>query len=213
MHPSPWSQELYINAYRFAAQAHGWQRMPGTPLPYIMHLSFVAMEILAAVAQGASEPLLHTPAPRGAGAPTGTRDGVEPSFSADLAVQCALLHDTLEDTRVRYDEVREQFGEAVAEGVLALTLNRKLPKAEQMTECLGRIRQQAGEIWMVKLADRITNLQPPPPHWSKRRIQDYHRESQVIHEALKDASAFLAQRLRLKIGQYAAFGTLDGLQR
>jgi (p)ppGpp synthase/HD superfamily hydrolase len=58
---------------------------------------------------------------------------------------------------------------------------------------------------MVKLADRISNLQPPPRHWSKDRIRDYHREAQVIHDALKDASAFLAGRLRLKIKEYAAF--------
>jgi (p)ppGpp synthase/HD superfamily hydrolase len=169
-----------MKAYRFAAEAHRWQRVPGTHLPYIMHLSFVAMEVLAAAS-------------------------VEAIPEANLAVQCALLHDVLEDTMVRYDKVRENFGEPVALGVLALTLNKKLPKGGQMAECLGRIRQQPREIWMVKLADRITNLQPPPPHWSQKRIREYFDESQVILEALKAASPFLAQRLAAKHRAYAAF--------
>lgn len=186
--PSPWSQDLYIQTYRFAAQAHRWQKVPGTSLPYIMHLSFVAMEILALAA-------------------------VEDFGDANLAMQCALLHDTLEDTRVRYEQLQQSFGPAVAEGVMAMTLKKRLPKPAQMPECLVRIRAQPREIWMVKLADRITNLQPPPPHWSPERIQDYHRESQGILEALGSASAFLAQRLRHKITEYAAFADLDTLRR
>lgn len=178
--PAPWSQDTYIQAYRFAARAHRWQKVPGTSLPYVMHLSFVAMEILACAA-------------------------AEESGDANLALQCALLHDTLEDTRVRYEELRRSFSEPVAQGVLALTLNKRLPKPEQMRECLGRIRAQPHEIWRVKLADRITNLQPPPPHWSRGRVQDYHREAQVILDTLGTASPFLAERLRGKITEYAAF--------
>ncbi|HEY5984682.1 MAG TPA: HD domain-containing protein [Anaerolineales bacterium] len=168
-----------MKAYRFAAEAHRWQRVPGTHLPYIMHLSFVAMEILAAAA-------------------------VE-DFDADLALQCSLLHDTLEDTLVRYDKLQHEFGEAVAHGVSALTLDKKLPKPNQMPECLDRIRRQPREIWRVKLADRITNLQPPPARWSKERIREYHAEAQVILAALKDASPFLADRLSVKVRDYAAF--------
>ena len=169
-----------MRAYRFAAEAHRWQRVPGTHLPYIMHLSFAAMEILAAAA-------------------------VENIGDADLALQCALLHDVLEDTMVPREKLRAEFGEGVIEGVLALTLNKRLPRAEQMPECLGRIRQQPREIWMVKMADRVTNLQPPPPRWSAARIRDYHRESGVILEALAEASPFLAERLRSKLGDYADF--------
>jgi len=182
MPPSPWSQDLYIKAYRFAAHAHRWQRVPGTPLPYITHLSLVSMEIMAASSAGELD-----------------------SPGADLALQCALLHDVLEDTRVRYARLQELFGEDVAQSVQALTVIKKLPKEEQMVECLRRIRQQPREIWMVKLADRITNLQPPPPRWSKARIRDYHQESQAIHAALGQASPLLSARLSVKIGEYAAF--------
>jgi (p)ppGpp synthase/HD superfamily hydrolase len=177
---APWSQELYIRAYRFAAHAHRWQRVPGTRLPYIMHLSFTAMEIQAAIAA------------------TDVRE-------ADLAIQCALLHDVLEDTMVRYGRLVDEFGEDIALGVQALTLNKRLTKQEQMPECLERIRLQRHEIWMVKLADRITNLQPPPKHWKPHRIRAYHEESGLILAALKDASPFLAARLAGKLEEYARF--------
>ena len=177
---SVWSQELYIRAYRFAAEAHRWQRVPGTHLPYIMHLSFTAMEVLAAAS-------------------------VEDIGDADLAVQCALLHDVLEDTLIRREQLGKEFGEAVRHGVEALTLNKRLSRSEQMAECLERIRRQPREIWVVKMADRITNLQPPPRHWKEKRIREYHEEARVILDALQDASAFLGQRLRGKLGDYAAF--------
>jgi (p)ppGpp synthase/HD superfamily hydrolase len=40
--------------------------------------------------------------------------------NADLAIQCALLHDVIEDTPTTCQEVEQQFGAAVAKGVLAL---------------------------------------------------------------------------------------------
>ncbi|MEJ2750040.1 MAG: bifunctional (p)ppGpp synthetase/guanosine-3',5'-bis(diphosphate) 3'-pyrophosphohydrolase, partial [Anaerolineae bacterium] len=43
-----WSQETYAKTYRFAVEAHHGQLFPGTELPYIMHVSFVSMEVMAA---------------------------------------------------------------------------------------------------------------------------------------------------------------------
>lgn len=50
--PSPWSQDLYIKTYKFAAEAH-WKRkqvVPGTDIPYLMHFSLVTMEVISALA-------------------------------------------------------------------------------------------------------------------------------------------------------------------
>lgn len=55
---------------------------------------------------------------------------------------------------------------------------------------------------MVKLADRITNLQPPPPHWTEVRIARYRDEAIEIHRALGEASEVLSSRLLLKIEEY-----------
>jgi (p)ppGpp synthase/HD superfamily hydrolase len=44
---SGWSQDRYNAALRFAAEAHRAQTVPGTDLPYLMHLASVAMETIA----------------------------------------------------------------------------------------------------------------------------------------------------------------------
>ncbi len=175
-----WSQDTYIKAYKFAAIAHQGQKIPGTQIPYIQHLSFVSMEIIAAMNE-------------------------EKFNDGDLAVQCAILHDTLEDTKITFEQIKSEFGEDVANGVLALTKDESLPKESQMFDSLRRIKEQRKEIWMVKLADRISNLQPPPHHWTQEKITRYREEAIVIYHDLKDASPFLASRLADKIENYKAF--------
>ncbi|MDZ7957980.1 MAG: HD domain-containing protein [Aulosira sp. DedQUE10] len=175
-----WSQETYIKAYKFAAHAHQGQKMPGSDIPYIMHLSFVCMEVIAAL-------------------------NIEQEADGNLAIQCAILHDTIEDTNTTFEQIKAEFGEAVAEGVLALTKDNSLAKHLQMADSLYRIKQQPQEIWMVKLADRISNLQSPPYYWTKDKIIRYREEAMQIYAALKDASPFLASRLDSKIESYQKF--------
>jgi (p)ppGpp synthase/HD superfamily hydrolase len=174
---SQFSPELYGRALRFAAGAHGEQRVPGTEHPYVVHVCTVAAEVIAALE-------------------------VEPRHDRDLAVACALLHDVVEDTKVGLDVVERDFGAQVAAGVAALTKNASLPKEQRMSDSLERIRRQPAEVWMVKLADRITNLQPPPPHWSQEKCHAYRCEAEVILKELGKASRTLAGRLRQRIADY-----------
>jgi (p)ppGpp synthase/HD superfamily hydrolase len=175
-----WSQETYARAYRFAAEAHQGQKYPGTELPYLLHVGLVCMETLAAL-------------------------GVERERDGDLALQCALLHDTIEDTPTTYEQLRDNFGAAVADGARALSKDETLEKSAQMADSLRRIREQPPEVWMVKLADRITNLQQPPSHWKPEKIARYRQEAQQIYDALHEASPFLAARLAQKIADYQQF--------
>ena len=175
-----WSQASYLKAYRFAAEAHQGQLFPGTDLPYLLHISFVSMEIIACL-------------------------GVEQNRDGDLAIQCALLHDVLEDTEITFSEIKKAFGSQVAQGVLALTKKETLPKAPAMRDSLERIRQQPHEVWLVKLADRITNLAPPPHYWKRDRIERYRVEAQEIHAALHAASYYMGQRLINKIEEYKMY--------
>ena len=73
-----------------------------------------------------------------------------------------------------------------------------------MADSLRRIWEQPREVAMVKLSDRITNLQPPPVHWSREKIAAYADEAQEIYDALADASPFLAARFREKLAEYRA---------
>lgn len=175
-----WSQETYIKAYKFAASAHHGQKIPGSEIPYIMHLSFVSMEVIAALS-------------------------VEVNRNGNLAIPCSILHDTIEDTNTTFEQIKTEFGESIANGVLALTKDGSLAKHLQMEDSLKRIKEQPPEIWMVKLADRISNLQAPPYYWTQDKIVRYREESIQIYEALRDASPFLAARLASKIEDYKAF--------
>ena len=180
-----WSQEAYIRAYTYAAIAHNGQQVPGTDLPYLMHVSLVAMEVMAALV-------------------------VEPVNNPNLAIQCALLHDTIEDTDTVYDDINAHFGKDVADGVLALTIDETIGSGQnkferrwlQLEDYLRRIKMQPPEIWMVKMADRITNLQPPPEHWTAEMIERYLQGAKRIHTALAPASKFLGSRLLQKINHY-----------
>jgi len=71
-----------------------------------------------------------------------------------------------------------------------------------MQDSLVRILLQTKEVWMVKLADRITNLQPPPPHWDLPKKIKHSDEAIDILQQLGPANKQLAKRLALKIEQY-----------
>ena len=162
----------------FAAKAHNGQTLPGTDLPYLTHIALVCAEVMA-TASTASDP--------------------------NVLVQCAALHDSIEDTDVTYDALLQGFGKKVADGVLAMTKDRSIEKVRQVDESLGRIILQPKEIWMVKMADRITNLYPPPPSWSTEKKTFYREESRKILDTLGQASGYLAERLNSRIQHYATF--------
>lgn len=126
-------------------------------------------------------------------------------FDGELAITCALLHDTVEDTSLTAEALTKLYGERVAAGVLALTKNTALPKEQQMPDSLQRIRQQPKEIWSVKLADRICNLYAPPYYWDNDKKIKYLEEAEVIHSHLKDGNEYLANRLLQKIERYNQF--------
>ncbi len=173
-----WDQDNYLAAWNFASDIHNGQKIPGKDIPYINHLGLVTMEATAAIA----------------------KDSIN---DPDLLILCALLHDSIEDTSTTYDDIKKIFSLEVADGVLALTKNTDLPtKLEQMKDSLSRIKNQPKEVWMVKLCDRITNLQPPPKHWNKEKIIKYQNEARLILEELGSANLFLAERLKIKIDGY-----------
>ena len=175
-----WSPDAYTDALRFAAERHRGQEVPGSGLPYVVHLTQVAAEVAATLAR-------------------------ERFAQPDLAIQCALLHDTLEDTETTADELSARFGSGVAAGVQALTKDARLPKAEQMADSLSRIQAQPHEVWIVKLGDRSANLGRPPASWSRAKRARYREEAGAILRALAPASLHLADRLAARIAAYQAF--------
>ena len=54
----------------------------------------------------------------------------------------------------------------------------------------------------MKLADRITNLQPPPIHWDTEKKKNYLEQAKLILKELKNGNDYLAKRLENKIIEY-----------
>lgn len=177
-----WNQDLYLQALLFAGQAHCQQKIPASQMPYAVHFTNVAMEVAHALVLTNS-----------------------PDLEATFAIQCALLHDTIEDTAVTYPVLVTTFGQKVADGVLALTKDKNLPKEHQMLDSLNRIIKQGAEIRMVKMADRINNLQAPPSHWDKVKIARYHQEALLILNTLGGVNLYIEKRLQQKIENYTQY--------
>ncbi len=177
-----WDQDNYLKAWNYASKIHQDQTMAGVGIPYINHLGSVTMEAMAAIANN------------------------EKINDPDLLISCALLHDSIEDTDTTYEDIVNEFDKQIADGVLSLTKNSELPsKEEQMKDSISRIKKQPSEVWMVKLCDRITNLQSPPVHWTKPKKLKYRDEAIYILQQLGEVNSFLSERLRVKINTYQQY--------
>jgi guanosine-3',5'-bis(diphosphate) 3'-pyrophosphohydrolase len=176
------SQENYIEILTFAAFAHGEQKTPKN-LPYVVHITCVAMEVINACERSQLD-----------------------EKKANLAISCALLHDVIEDTSITYDELYIKFGPDIADGVEALTKDKTLKtKQEQMRDSIEKLLAQPYEVQMVKLADRITNLGVPPNSWDNEKIKNYAKESSFILSCLRNSNIYLAKRLEEKIEDYKKY--------
>jgi (p)ppGpp synthase/HD superfamily hydrolase len=173
-----WNPDKYLTAWNFATLHHGDQKY-GKRDPYLNHIGAVVGEVAWAVS-------------------------CSPELNADLAIQAAVLHDVVEDTKVGYYTLLDTFGLQVARGVLALSKDPHVSKQQfkQMHDCLKRIKYEPVEITVVKLADRIVNLQSLPAHWDIAKCRAYLEESKLIFRSLGQSHKLLGDRLKLKIDQY-----------
>ena len=171
-------QEVWHSASKLHYGQQYGGKTEGEHLDYISHIGSVAFEIIAT-------------------------SYIETDMDVDLAVTCAILHDSFEDTILSYDDVLITFGPLVADGILALTKNESLhSKHEMMLDSLKRILIQPKEIAMVKMADRICNLFSPPFYWDQERKRIYIDEANLILDQLGWASSHLSMRLQKKISEY-----------
>jgi (p)ppGpp synthase/HD superfamily hydrolase len=138
-----------LKAARFAADRHRRQRRRDAEAsPYINHPVEVA-ELLARVG-GVGDP---------------------------VALQAALLHDTLEDTETTPEELEAEFGPEVRRVVEEVTDDMRLPEPERrrlQVEHAPRLSRRAKQ---VKIADKISNVrmvaESPPADWPPERRRAY----------------------------------------
>ncbi|GAL87262.1 metal dependent phosphohydrolase [Sporocytophaga myxococcoides] len=180
-----WSIDDIQNTWQLATKLHDGQKYGGANqgehIEYINHIGSVVFEIMTAIT-------------------------MEDGMNSDLAIKCAILHDTIEDTNLSYDDILSRFGSAVANGVLALTKKENISgKREKMLDSLNRIKEQPKEIWAIKMADRISNLYAPPFYWTNEKKKEYLEEARLIHNELQAGNNYLGMRLANKITEYQKF--------
>ena len=175
------NSEICRKAWIFASRKHNRQLYPGSEqLPYLTHIGSVLLELLPALQE-------------------------DDTLDTDTAICCALLHDTVEDTKTTINEISDIFGVRIAAGVDALTKGKTLHGEAATRGSLERIRKQPNEVWVVKLADRAANLQKPPDHWNKEKRLAYAHEARLILEALGAASPYLADILTSRINAWESY--------
>lgn len=166
---------LITRAYAFAARYHAKQRRLGAVAdPYVNHLCEVA-ELVAEVA---------------------------PDDAALIAA--AVLHDTLEDTKAKYEDLLWEFGRDVARLVLEVTDDRSLTKAERKRKQVEKALTLSPRAKILKLCDKasnVTSIAVTPPDWPLKKRREYLRWAEEVADAMGPtdliARAFFDQAVSL----------------
>ena len=140
---------LVVRAADFAARRHVSQRRKGVARdPYINHLIEVA-GLLAEATRGDDAAL----------------------------IAAGLLHDTLEDTPTKYEELETLFGGDVATLVAEVTDDKSLPKAERKRLQIETAASKSPRGRLLKIADKTSNVRAlassPPDGWEVARVIEY----------------------------------------
>ncbi len=109
----------------------------------------------------------------------------------------ALLHDTIEDTHVTYEDVMQRFGREIAELVDGVTKLSKLEVFSERTKQAENFRKlmlamsNDIRVLLVKLADRLHNMR------TLEHVQDAEKRRRIAQETL-DIYAPLAGRIGMQ---------------
>jgi (p)ppGpp synthase/HD superfamily hydrolase len=160
---------MILEAARLARRAHEGQRRKYNGRPYVEHPARVA-----------------------------ARTALLPEVTEEM-VAAAFLHDVIEDTPIKLEEIVRDFGSSVGSLVEAMTNQSKVthPQANRAErkrldrERLARIPRQAK---LIKMIDRIDNLREMTGA-PRGFLTLYGQESLLLLEALGDTDELLAREL------------------
>jgi GTP diphosphokinase / guanosine-3',5'-bis(diphosphate) 3'-diphosphatase len=148
-----------IHAIDFAADKHKYQRRKGyLKIPYINHPVKVCKLI----------------------ADCGETD-------IDLLI-ASILHDVVEDTDTSETEIAERFGTKVAQIVMEVTDNMKLPEKERKELQVIKAPGLSREAKLIKIADKACNMHDIlnyPLSWTRKRKLYYFNWSFRVFEGCR----------------------------
>lgn len=167
MRPEESTEAFLLRAAACAAAQHREQRRKDNDAtPYINHPLQVA-EMLATVG-GVTDPQV---------------------------LAAALLHDTVEDTPVTFEELQAAFGSEVRAYVLEVTDDKTLPKQERKRLQIENAPGLSHAAAQIKLADKICNVRDlgsrRPAGWSAERVAVYFDWAENVVAALPSCNPAL----------------------
>lgn len=134
---------MFFKAINFAEKKHKGQIRKGSKKPYVSHPQRVA-DLLGRFKDS--------------------------SVNYEALLAAAMLHDTVEDTDTSIEEIREEFGDLVANIVKELTSDEKMiakvGKAEYLMKKMVKLSSYG---LLLKLLDRLDNVTDGP---SKKYVKD-----------------------------------------
>lgn len=105
----------------------------------------------------------------------------------EQTIIAALLHDTLEDTDVKYPELVAEFGTVVANCVVELTNDITIPKEDKTAAQVAKAATMSMRAAFIKVADKTANLRDiiaNPPDWTNERKRQYFKDAQLVVGAM-----------------------------
>ncbi|TDT71365.1 guanosine-3',5'-bis(diphosphate) 3'-pyrophosphohydrolase [Hypnocyclicus thermotrophus] len=163
-------QDSYKKAIAYVGKKYVNDKVSCIDANYLTYLSTITMEIFVAFNK-------------------------EPNFNLEIAIQTALLHDILDNTKTNFNDLKEQFGTHIATTVLAITKDKTIiNKEDSIKNNLKRINATFKEATVVKLAELITKLDTK--NCDIQKFNEIINESKYFLENLKNKNYFLENRLK-----------------
>lgn len=98
-------------------------------------------------------------------------------------LSAAVLHDTIEDTDVDYEEIKSRFGERIAHLVAKETDIREAPDGRKLTwqerkqRDMDNLRDSSREVKIVALGDKLSNM--------RAIARDYHEKGNQLWQIFR----------------------------
>lgn len=158
--------EFIFTALEFAAVKHQFQKRKGAAgIPYVNHL----IEVAALLTRQIDNP------------------------SADL-LTAAILHDVIEDTDAKKEDIQKKFGKKVLDIVLEVTDDMRLPSSERKALQIKHAKDLSYEARCIKIADKTCNIRDilfTRIKWSRKRKIKYIQWAIHVVNQIRDTHSGL----------------------
>lgn len=184
-----------VNRYRQLLRVSKWSREKGDVIQ-IRKAFELAMASHQGMRRKSGEPYIYHPL-------AVARIAAEEIGLGTTSIVCALLHDVVEDTTISLEDIREQFGDKVADIIDGLTkisgvFETSSPQAENFRKMLLTLANDVRVI-LIKLCDRLHNM---------RTLEHMSDKGQL---KIASETSFLYAPLAHRLGLYAIKTELEDL--